>query len=330
MSVDEGRDIIPFDEAARRQRPDRSRQADISHFFTWHDGLPYPQWDLVRAWAESRRDAETRRRVWIDAGRQWLIELASALGADYDLGESEHFMAVACGAAADESLLAFAERCRARLMSSLGDVVRFQVPGKQIVIVLGRSDDYYRYIAAYYADGEHGGSGGVHIRQGYPHVALLATRRWKPEGTLAHELTHVALHHCSMPQWLEEGLACLFECDMAGSRQLEVNAAMAAEHEAYWGREELDAFWRGEGFSRPTEVQGLSYQLAQILARLLIDDSQPRWFGLVREPQRRFFAFLREASQEDCGEAACRKHLGYGIADLAARFLGPGAWAPSL
>jgi len=119
------------------------------------------------------------------------------------------------------------------------------------------------------------------------------------------------------------------EHEMTGRGLLVVDAKMARRYKQYWGRHGLDAFWRGEGFSRPGNVQELCYQLAEILARLMVEDARPRWFGLVREPRRRFFAFLREAAVADSGESACRKHLGCGLSELAARFLGPGPWSPS-
>ena len=72
----------------------------------------------------------------------------------------------------------------------------------------------------------------------------------------------------------------------------------------------------------------MSYQLAEVLMRLLVADHRPRWFGLSRERQRRFFAFLQEADRTDCGEAAAQEHLGFGLEQLANQFLGPGDWAP--
>jgi hypothetical protein len=209
-------------------------------------------------------------------------------------------------------------------------VTDFGELGKQVVMVLRNQDDYYRYISLYFPEGEHGGSAGVHIREGYPHVALHGKQMWALENTLAHELTHVSLHHLSMPQWLEEGLAQMFEHDMTGRSLLEVDAEMAGRHKQYWGKHGLCPFWRGEGFSRPGKVQELSYQLAEILVRLLVAESRPRWFGWVREPQRRFFAFLGGANVSDCGEAACREHLGFGLSDLAVKFLGPGSWSQDL
>lgn len=153
---------------------------------------------------------------------------------------------------------------------------------------------------------------------------------WMLENTLAHELIHASLHHRSMPQWLEEGFAQMFEHDMTGRSLLHVDGEMARRHKRYWRKHGLDEFWRGGGFSAPGRVQQLSYELAEILVRLLVDEARPRWFGFVREPQRRFFAFVRQADESDCGEAACREHLQYGLGDLAARFLGPGSRSPGM
>jgi hypothetical protein len=306
-------------------------ELDISGSLTWEEGLPHPQWDLIATWIESRCPHDGQSAAWVAAGRQWLAELGPALGRGYQASESAHFLALTHqGDAPGGPLLQFAERCRAVLLSVLAGVAQFDVPGKQIIVAVRTADEYYRYITRYFSEGEHGDSAGVHIREGYPHVALRGKELWLLENTVAHELTHASLHHLSMPQWLEEGLAQMFEHDMTGRSLLIVDGEMAGRHKRYWGKRGLDAFWRGEGFSRPGKVQELCYQLAEILVRLLIEESRPRWFGWVREPQQRFFAFLREAGGADCGEAACREHLQFGIGDLAARFLGPGSWEASL
>jgi len=306
-------------------------ELDISGLLTREEGLPRPQWDLIGPWIEAHCAPDARRDAWTAVERQWLAELGPALGGGYEVIESDNFLALAAGA--DEigsRLVQFGERCRAAMLSALGGVADFEGLGKQLVVALRTRDHYYRYIAPHYPDGEHGGSVGVHIREGYPHVALHGKQLWALENTLAHELTHVALHHLSMPQWLEEGLAQMFEHDMTGRQLLEVDAEMAGRHKRYWGKHGLDELWRGDGFSRPGKVQELSYQLAEVLVRLLVEEGRPRWFGWVRGPQRRLFAFLRGASASDCGEAACRDHLGLGLSDLAARFLGPGDWSPGL
>lgn len=305
-------------------------QLDISGLLRWEDGLPHPQWDLVRSWVDSR-DLDDPGAVWTTACRAWLVELTEALGEAYDFGESEHFQMLASGPAAESgTMLAFAERCRANLLSGLDNVVHFQAPGKEVIIALGTAEDYHRYIAPHYPDGEHSRSSGLHIRSGYPHMVLLGRELHGLESTLAHELTHAGLHHLSMPQWIEEGLAQVFGHAATGRSPLQLDRKTAEEHYQYWGANGLDEFWRGEGFHRTGEVCKLSYQLAEILIRVLIEDARPRWFGLVKKQQRRFRAFLRNASDVDCGQASCRFHMGYGIDELAGQFLGPGDWTPSL
>lgn len=280
------------------------------------------------------REPEARRDALLAAARQWLLELGRALGGGYETVESRHFLALAPGARGiARPLVSFAQRCRATLRSVLGDVADFDTFGKPVVVVLEGRGVYYRYISRYDPEGEYGLSIGMHIRNGFPHVAMHGRYLWDLERTLAHELTHVALHHLSMPLWQEEGLAQMFPHDMTPRPMdwaFQVDAETADRHKRYWGEHGLNAFWRGEGFSSSDKAQGLSYELAEILVRLPVDDSRPRWFGRVREPQRRFFAFLRAASESDCGEAASREHLGFGlVGDLAARFLGPGSWSPS-
>jgi len=145
---------------------------------------------------------------------------------------------------------------------------------------------------------------------------------------LAHELTHAALSHLTLPLWLEEGLCQTFEHLLAGRVPLLLDGQLAARHKRYWNRRGLDEFWHGTGFAQPGKVQELSYQLAEVLLRLLIEESRPRLFGLVRRPRQRLLEFLRTADEEDCGAAACRESLQRELGDLAALFLGPGEWSP--
>lgn len=307
------------------------KEFDISGSLTWEDGLPRPQWDLIKTWIESNCDTDGQLDAWVAVERQWLTKLGAALRHEYEVVESAHFLALASQQnGTGRPLLQFAERCRSALLSILSGVAQFEGFGKQVVLALRDRDDYYRYISHYYSEGEHGASAGVHIRQDFPHVVLYSKHLWMQENTLAHELTHVSLQHPSMPQWLEEGLAQLVEHDMTGRQLLMVDGEMSGRHKKYWGKHGLDEFWHGKGFSRSGQVQELSYQLAEILVRLLLEEGRPRWFGWVREPQRRFFAFLQGASVSDCGAEACRKDLGFELGDLAARFLGQGSWSPSL
>ena len=151
-----------------------SDELDITDSLAWEDGLPSPKWDHIAAWVEARGDPDAPRDAWTQVARQWLTALGPALNGRYAVSETEHFLGVApTGEGIGPSLLGFAERCRASLLSLLGGVTDFLVPGKQVVVVLGSDDDYYRYISGFTRRGSTG-SAGVHPR-GYPHVAVRGT-----------------------------------------------------------------------------------------------------------------------------------------------------------
>jgi hypothetical protein len=305
-----------------------TNRIDISDSFTWEEDLPRPQWDLINTWVETQIAAEERDAAWAVIGRQWLEKLGPAMGRDYAVVESENMLLLAPSGVSASALLQFGERCRESLHVLYGEIVEFNVSGKQVVLALQDNDDYYWYLSAYYSEGHHGGSAGLHIREGYPHIALCGTKLELLENTLAHEMTHARLFYLTLPQWIEEGLAQMFEHDMTSRMLLLVNEEMARSHKRYWSAHGLGCFWRGEGFSKPGKVQTLCYQLAEILARLLIEEYRPRWFGWDNEPRRRLFAFLREATAADHGETAAIEHLGVGLSEIAAWFLGPGQWGP--
>jgi hypothetical protein len=307
---------------------------DISELFLWEEGLPRPQWDLIQAWVTNRIDPDAEdetAEVWRGIAQHWLEKLCESFGEDYRVAYSDHFLLLAPRPEPrHELLLDFAEQCRQSLLAVLSGVAAFRVPGPQVVIVLKNPEMYYQYLSVYDPEGHHGASAGAHIRDGYKHVALCGRDLALLENTLAHELTHASLAHLTLPPWIEEGLAQMFEHDMTRRSQLQVNAEMARAHNRFWAKRGLDMFWRGEGFSRPDKGQRLSYELAEILLRLLCEDYRPRWFGFNRGGQRRLLAFLREADAIDCGEAAATENLGIGLSDLAAKFLGPGDWSSSL
>jgi hypothetical protein len=308
-----------------------TKRLDISDSLTWEGSLPRPQWDLINTWVREHVPPDDRPEAWTDIASQWLRTLGNALGRDYRLSESDRFLLLAGPSLPNpDLLLGFGERCRQRLQSVLTGVAAFRSPGKQVVLLLETAEVYYTYLSVYYPEGHHGSSAGVHVREGYQHVALWGKDLAVVENTLAHEMTHASLVYLSLPQWVEEGLAQMFEHDSTGRALLQVDAEMAAEHKRYWSKHGLDAFWRGEGFSRPGKVQKLCYQFAEILLRLLFEDHQPRWFGLDKGPRQRLLAFLKEADAIDCGAAAAREYLGSGLSDLAGRFLGPGDWSPGL
>jgi hypothetical protein len=301
-------------------------QLDISDSFEWVEDLPRPQWDVIAAWVDSQVAPDDQFEVWTGVARQWLERLGEALGTEYEIHESTHCLLLAPLAdAAPEVLLRLLESSRHALLSILDGVAEFRTPGKLVAIVLPNTQPYYAYVSAFDSEGHHGGSAGMQIREGYPHVVACGRNLATLQNTLAHEMTHAALAHLTMPLWLEEGLTQMFEEDMTGRQPLMLDGEIARRHKRYWSKHGLECFWQGTGFSQPGKVQELCYQLSEILLRLLASEHRPRWFGFDRGPQRRLLAFLREADASDCGQAAAQEHLRISLADLAAKFLGPGA-----
>jgi hypothetical protein len=223
-----------------------------------------------------------------------------------------------------------AERCRAALLDTLAGVAEISAPGKMPIVVLDGPDVYYQYLAPYDPEGEFGSSAGVQIREGFPHIALMNCEFFALERTLAHELTHAALVHLSLPLWVEEGLAQMFERSMSADRSALIDNEAGQRHERFWRNHSLNQFWNGAGFHRATPAQRFSYQLAEVLVTLLVEEHRPHWLGLSRHRQQRFFQFLLHADRQDAGEAAAREYLGTSLSDIAAKFLGPGDWSAKL
>jgi hypothetical protein len=205
-------------------------------------------------------------------------------------------------------------------------LAKFTTPGKTPILIFAGNEAYYAHIADYYDEGEYGGSSGIHVRNSYGHVAMLQAYGIDLFQTTAHELTHASVSHLTLPHWIEEGLAQLFEHDL-GNKPFALDYKEVGEQKEFWRAEGLEQFWSGTGFSSPGDVQKYSYQLAEILLRLLLTDYQPRWFGFDQAPIRQLMNFLRNAHRDDAGEAAAQEHLGLSLDDIAAKSLGRPAQA---
>jgi hypothetical protein len=305
----------------------RAEEFDIADALDCEERLPRPRWDLLAERIMALADPAAREAASRAVDRQWVGRLGAALGGAYRAAESDRFLVLAPDGDTADALLWFAGRCRDRLEEILPGVAEFP-PGWVVALCFGSPGEYYQYLAPFYPEGVHGGSAGMHIRLGRPHVALHGREPWALEFTLAHELTHVALHHLDTPPWLEEGLAQVVEQDLTGRPPVHLDGRRAAEHKRCWGRLGLGPFWSGEVFGRAGRVQQLGYELAEILARLLLEDARPGWFRTSRAARDRLLGFVRGARAADAGEAPMREHLAHSLGDLAARFLGPGDWTP--
>lgn len=296
-------------------------QLDISRSLIWHDELPVPNWDVVGRWIERQPEA-SRAEHWNDAARQWFEHLSEAAGEDYGYCEGKRTIVFG---PMDERLFRNLTSCgdesQKTLLSLLPGIAEFRTPGKLLVLAWYGREDYYRYVSRFYGEGSFGASAGMHIRDDHPHIALCQVPGDRSIATLAHETTHAALSHLDLPQWIEEGLAQMFENDIAGRAAIMLTPEQGKKHRRYWNRHGLDLFWRGDCFHRSGDAQELSYELAEIFVRLIFSDHRPGWFSAGK--QKQLMRFLAAAKQADGGRDAALDYLDYDLDTLAEKFLGP-------
>jgi len=299
-----------------------NHEANVSDFLFGETDLPVPDWDRAAEWMQLYVDEADQHRVWTELALQWLDLMNERFENRYQILETPHFLLFGFPEEIRlQSLGRFAEGCRRDLLRSLPGMAKFTAPGKTPILIFSGNDSYYAHVSDYHADGEYGGSSGMHFPSRYDHIALLKLYNLDLFPSLAHELTHVSLSHLELPLWLEEGLTQLFEHDL-GNKPFALDPKEVSEQKIYWRQEGLEQFWSGIGFSSPGDVQKYSYQLAEILLRLLLTDYQPRWFGFDKSPQQALINFLLHAKRDDAGEAAAREYLGLSLANIAAKSLG--------
>lgn len=297
----------------------------LADFLFGETDLPVPDWDRAAEWVQLYVDEADQHAVWTELALQWLHLTNEHFQDRYQILETPHFLLFGFPEETRlQPLGRFAEECRRGLLRSLPGLAKFTAPGKLPILIFAGNEAYYSHVGDYHGDGEYGGSSGMHIRNRYDHVALAQLYKIDLFATMAHELTHAALSHLQMPLWLEEGLTQLFEHDL-GNKPFALDPKEVGEQKVFWRETGLEQFWSGTGFSSPGDVQKYSYQLAEILLRLLLTDYQPRWFGFDRTPVQTLMNFLRNAKRDDAGEAAAREYLGLSLEDIAAKSLGRNA-----
>ena len=309
--------------------------ANVEGAFDFEDGFSRPQWDTIRAAIESTIEPEDQGLAWDEATVQWLCQTAADLGGNYWLTESESFFLLSpVSLVTASNLLRFAERARDVIQRNLKDVA-WRPTNREVILMLEDEDDYYTYIAHFFESDQIPRTVGIHLRSGYPHVALVFRNEADACHTIAHELTHAALHGLPAPLWVEEGV-CETLRRMIGGPQVATgegnsNAYWAAvsgwtppvmwgerseQHHEFWNEKNIQEFWAGVSFGGEEEPQRLSYSLAEVIVHLLSGDHDG------------FLAFISRAHYDDAGQTAALECLGRNLGDVVAEFLGPGNWRP--
>lgn len=283
------------------------------------DRFPRPNWNAIWSRIEPITDEAEQAALWARAGREWLEQVAGALGQDYSVQDVQGFLVVSNRSLADlKGIGSVLKNARARILAELDGVAANDPRFPLAVLWLEDEARYYEYVSHFYPEsGEFAFSGGMFLRVGYPHFVFPHyDEDWQLERVVAHELTHALVRHLPLPLWLNEGMAVTLEEMIAGVRHAAITEEKLAEHREYWTPELMQAFWSGESFSFSDEGNGLSYALGQLLVLNLGHDFP------------RFREFAIASDHADSGEAAAQRVFGVSLGDLIAGFLGDGDWAP--
>ena len=293
----------------------------IENAFEFEDGLSRPDWKVIYDLVETSVEPENREAAWEEVASQWLYRLKMEMGGYYHVAKSRRFLALSpLEPVAVSRMLDFAERTLSAFEHFLGDLRmdRERSYGPQVLMLFDEDDDYYQYISGFYSEGVHPTSAGVHIGQGYAHIAVIFGSETNAARTIAHELSHQVVNHLKIPTWLNEALAQVMEKTVGDYYRVGplLTRERTDEHRQFWNAERIQQFWAGTSFRDTGEGRKLSYHLAEIMMNLLMKDRDS------------FLAFVRVAALGDGGQTASLDVWGVCLGETLAGFLGEGNWRP--
>ncbi|QNA88010.1 hypothetical protein G4G28_05090 [Massilia sp. Dwa41.01b] len=273
-------------------------------------GFPVISADAFDHWLAASPQASTADMACV--AKAWLMHMREACGPEFRLFETEHaFILSPLESGVLRATGIFMATTRRRITAVLRDLAVFPAGSKSVLLVLHDEDAYYQYVSAYYPDnGEFSFSSGMFINSSVPHFVVPLAELAAIEAVIAHEMTHSALSHLTLPRWLDEGLAVNTEQRLTGvPRLIYTPHELHEKHLRYWGTAEMQQFWTGESFFRTDDGNLLSYELARILVSHLSAD----W--------DRFTRFVTHAQREDGGGLAAREHMNVELGALVCALL---------
>jgi hypothetical protein len=298
-------------------RPTVLDLGQVAGAFSFEEGFSRPDWKIIRTAIGQAAASDELDAAWADAVVQWVLRIQGDLGGEYRVRCSDEFILLsALDLTVASDLLRFAEATLEKIYAALKEAAWRWEHGKHVLLLFTEDDDYYQYVSFFYQDGIHPASGGCLIHRDYVHIAMFLGDGRSIRTMLAHELTHNSVVHLRLPLWLNEGLAVLFQRTASQWPRDMLEGDLRERHLAFWNPESIQRFWSGVSFDEPGESNELSYSLAEILVRLLLD--QPGEFG----------AFVQQAKWDDAGQTAALDCLGRDLGQVAGTFLGDGNWRP--
>ncbi len=297
----------------------------LPQFFIQHENMPMLDGHRLASWLNDNVAAEFRTSMWEDAERAWLLHVRDALGASFQITESNTALVLS-------SLNPNTARTTANFMSNaleqvlgvLDGIAQAPQWGKDILIVFEDEESYYRYLSFFYPDAVALGLGrGMYIRAGVGHFVAVKADLYAIQSLMVHEMTRNCLAHLPLPLWLDVGIAVNTERQLVNKKSCGGCGSQQLHHKllAYWNESEIREFWSGASFQRADEGLQLSYELARIMAELLAKDWQS------------FKCFVTNAHADDAGAAAARAHLDIDLGELVCVLLEReyrATWSPAL
>lgn len=317
------------------------RESEISIDDFAFDSYAYTRVDWARLYHSilRHRDPTYFEPAWDAAKVQWCERLKADLGGSAQIWSARDVLLLTdISESQARAALSFADQIHGSLRVQFADLAHSHARGRVPILLFTDETDYYEYLSYFYPDeGTFPQSCGVYLSSdGCPHVAARHMAHGQTAITLAHELSHLMLSHLPLPGWVNEGvamrlprvLAASFDSvlskdpafswwtALADAHQPLFSDDILERHQQFWNEENIQEFWAGTSFHEPSEIQELSYSLAEILVTKFSED----WPGFV--------GFLAAVQSGDGGQTAALDHLGTCLGGALEPILGPGYWRP--
>lgn len=280
----------------------------LPQFFIRHENMPLLDVHRLANWLNENVAAEFHAAMREKAKHGWLLHVREALGANFQITESETALVLSSlNSNTARTTANFMSNALTQVTGALEGIAQTPQGGKDILIVFEDAESYYRYLSFLYPDAaEHGLSRGLYIRVGVGHFVVVKTDLYAIQSLMVHEITRHCLAHLSLPLWLNVGIAVNTERQLVNKKSCGGCGSSQLHHKllAYWNESEIQDFWSGASFQRADEGLQLSYELARIMVELLARDWPP------------FKSFVTNAHADDAGGAAARAHLNLDLGEF--------------